>query len=204
MLNDGLAGRIHRFWFGDMGENGLCAPGVSARWFAKDGGFDRLVREEFGAALRSVEAGEPEGMTGFPRGALAHILLTDQFPRNIHRGGPRSFAFDGLSLATCERGMERGFDGSLFPVERVFFYMPLMHSESPAVQEKSVRVFSSLAGEFGDFPEVAGMLKSSEDYARRHFEIIKRFGRYPHRNAALGRESTPEEVEFLKGPGSSF
>ena len=204
MLNGELARRINRFWFGDMGENGLCSPETAGRWFTKSDGFDRLVEEGFGAALRSVKSGEPEGMTVSPRGALGFIILTDQFPRNIHRGKPEAFAFDGLSLAVCRRGVEKGFDGSLFPVERVFFYMPLMHSESLAFQKISVRVFSSLAAEFGENAKTAAMLKSSADYARRHFEIIKRFGRYPHRNAILGRESTPEEAEFLKRPGSSF
>lgn len=204
MLNDEFARRIHRFWFGEMGENGLCAPELMSRWFAGDEGFDRLVEREFGDALRAAGAGEPEGMSQTPRGALAYILLTDQFPRNIHRGVPESFAFDGLSLAVCRRGMEKGFDRSLFPVERIFFYMPLMHSESFAIQKISVETFSSLAGEFREAPEVYERLKSSEDFARRHFEIIERFGRYPHRNGILGRESTEEEVEFLKQPESSF
>ena len=204
VLNDELARRIHGFWFGETDKNGLCAPERASRWFAKDDGFDRLVEKEFAAALRMAGLGEPEGMTHTPRGALAYILLTDQFPRNIHRGAPESFAFDHLSLAVCRRGMEKGFDGSLFPIERIFFYMPLMHSESFSIQKVSVQTFSSLAAEFRETPEVFERLKSSEDFALRHFEIIERFGRYPHRNAILGRENTPEEVEFLKQPGSSF
>lgn len=203
MLGD-LADKIHGFWFGKIGENGLCAPEKSARWWKKDGGFDRLVERTFGRFLPLAARGELDRMLRTPRGALAFIVLTDQFPRNAHRGLPMSFAFDPVALAACRKCMDAGFGAALAPVERVFFHMPLMHSEDLSVQKLSVGIFDSLAGEFKDVPGLSGSLNSSAAFARRHFEIIRRFGRYPHRNAILGRESTPEEVEFLKRPGSSF
>ncbi len=204
MLNDNFADRVNGFWFGDIGENGLCSPAKSARWFSKDSDFDRLVGDKFGDFPPLVYGLELDGMIKDPHSALALIILTDQFPRNIHRGLPESFAFDGIALAICQKGMDRGLDSSLLPIERVFFYMPLMHSEDISVQKLSVRTFSFLAEEFREFPELFEILKNSTDFARRHFEIIKRFGRYPHRNKILGRDSTPEEVEFLKQPGSGF
>lgn len=204
MSDDSFADRIRRFWFGDISENGLCSPEKSARWFKKDRDFDRLTEEKFGFLLPLARCGELNGMVNTPRGTLAFIVLTDQFPRNIHRGLPESFAFDPVALAACRKGMEDGFDSALFPIERVFFQMPLMHSEDLSVQKLSVGVFSSLADEFKHDAQLYKTLKNSADFARKHFEIISRFGRYPHRNKILGRKSTPEEIEFLKQPGSSF
>lgn len=204
MLNEDLAERIHRFWFGEIGKNGLCKPEVSARWFEKDETFDRLIESEFGAVLNSAGTDSASQMKATPRSVLSYIILTDQFPRNIHRERPESFAFDRLALTACREGMEKGLDTSLLPVERTFFYMPLMHSENFAIQKLSVEIYSSLASEFRRIPEIFENLSCSADYARRHFEIIERFGRYPHRNKILGRESTTGEIEFLKQPGSGF
>ncbi len=195
---------INDFWFGKTEEGGLCSPEKAARWWRKDGDFDRLIAEKFGFLLPLARLGELDRMLKTPRGTLAFTVLTDQFPRNIYRGLPESFAFDPLSLAACRKGMESGFDAALFPIERVFLYMPLMHSEDISVQKLSVGIFSALADGFGGYAELYERLKNSADFARRHFEIIERFGRYPHRNGILGRESTPEEVEFLKQSGSSF
>ncbi len=204
MLVDSLAEKIHAFWFGEIGENGLCDAEKSSAWFEKDDCFDRLMEREFGNFLSSVHSGALDGMDQTPRGALSLIVLTDQFPRNIHRGRPESFAFDSFALAVCRKGIGKGFDSLLAPPERVFFYLPLMHSESFAIQKISVKTFTSLAEDFREIPEVFKTLNYSVDFARRHFDIIEQFGRYPHRNKILGRESTPEEIEFLKQPGSSF
>jgi uncharacterized protein (DUF924 family) len=122
----------------------------------------------------------------------------------VYRDDPRAFARDGLALGTAVNGISKGFDKGLHPVMRVFFYMPFMHSEDMAMQERSLELFCRLEDEFSQVPDVSEMLSSNRDYAERHYNIVKRFGRYPHRNGILGRESTPEETEFLKQPGSSF
>lgn len=131
-------------------------------------------------------------------------MLLDQFSRNIYRGAPEAFSQDSLALGICKRGIEKGFDRELHPVERIFFYMPFMHSEDLDVQKMSLTLFSELERAFPTPPELSGMLSSSREFAERHYEIIERFGRYPHRNGVLGRESTEEEIVFLKEPGSSF
>jgi len=204
MSESGLSEKINRFWFGETDENGLCSSQKSSAWFGKNENFDRLAKSEFGKFLPLAQSGRLDRMRETPHGALAFIILTDQFPRNIHRGRAESFTFDDVSLTACQQGISSGFDSALLPVERVFFYMPLMHSEKISVQKVSVKTFSSLADEFKDSLEVFNFLKGSADYASRHFEIIKKFGRYPHRNKILGRKSTSEEIEFLKQPGSSF
>lgn len=204
MTVEGLTERINGFWFGKTDKNGLCAPEKSSVWFAKDENFDRLVGREFGGFLPLARSGELDGMLQTPRGTLSFIILTDQFPRNMHRGRPESFAFDDIALAASRKGAELGFHSVLFPMERLFFFMPVMHSEDISVQRTSVKTFSSLADEFKDSAEVFEFLENSADYARRHYEIIEKFGRYPHRNKILGRKSTPEEIEFLKQSESSF
>ncbi|QMU55869.1 MAG: DUF924 family protein [Candidatus Mycalebacterium zealandia] len=204
MSVEGLTERINNFWFGKTEKNGLCAPEKSSAWFGKNEEFDRLVKREFGGFLSLAKSGELEGMLQTPRGTLSFILLTDQFSRNIHRGHSESFAFDDIALAASREGTKLGFHSVLFPMERLFFFMPLMHSEDISVQKISVKTFLSLADEFKDSVEVFEFLKGSADYARRHYEIIEKFDRYPHRNKILGRESTLEEIEFLKQPGSSF
>ena len=125
-----------------------------------------------------------------PRGALALVILLDQFTRNIHRGTPAMHEGDAKAVATALAVIESGADASFSADERQFLYMPLMHSEDRALQQRSLEKFRELG--------------QSLDYAERHAEIVFRFGRFPHRNAILGRVSTPEEVEFLKQPGSSF
>ena len=204
MFEDSFTERINGFWFGKTDENGLCSPEKSSAWFKKDNAFDRHVEREFGGLLSLAQKGEINRMKETPRGALAFIILTDQFPRNIYRGLPESFSFDEFSLSACQKGMDARHDTALFPIERVFFYMPLMHSEDIEIQKTSVKTFSSLADEFRNSPEVFKFLSGSADFARRHFNIIEKFGRYPHRNEILGRKSTPEETEFLKQKGSSF
>ena len=128
---------------------------------------------------------------GSPLASLALAIVLDQFPRNMFRGTPRAFSSDELALAVARAAVERGFDRLLSPVERTFVYLPFEHAEDLAAQRRSVALSSALS------PDRA-------EYARRHYEIIARFGRFPHRNAILGRESIAEEAEFLEQPGSSF
>jgi uncharacterized protein (DUF924 family) len=126
-----------------------------------------------------------------PLASLALVVVLDQFPRNMFRETPHAFSTDSRALAAAGRALERGFDRMLSPAERTFMYLPFEHAEDFAAQRHSLALFEALD-------------PNDMEYAKRHYEIIARFGRFPHRNAVLGRESTPEEIEFLKGPGSSF
>ena len=199
-----LVGDINDFWFGEISENGLCSQEKSFYWWKKDSQFDLLVKRKFASFLPLIRLGELDEMLDTAKGTLAFILLSDQFSRNIYRGLPESFAFDTIALATCKKGMESEIDSALLPIERVFFYMPLMHSEDISIQELSVQTFLSLANTVKDTHGLSESLKNTADFAQKHFKIIEQFGRYPHRNAILGRESTPEEKEFFKQPNSSF
>ena len=196
--------QVLNFWFGDLRENELPSEEKQKTWWMKSGEFDRLVEEKFGDLVTLAENGDISSWLETPLGTLAFIIVVDQFPRNIHRDGPGAFSRDALALRACRGGIEKGFDRGLHPVHRVFFYLPLMHSEDPETQRLSVETYSELEKEYENEPEIRKNLACSVDFAARHSDIIKRFGRYPHRNAALGRKSTPEEIEFLKEPGSSF
>jgi uncharacterized protein (DUF924 family) len=182
------------FWFlpeSDPG-HGKSRP----EWFRKDPAFDALIHQRFGEAITRALAGEFVEWDNDPRGALARIILLDQFTRNTFRDTPRAFVGDARALVAARGMVDGGRDRMLAPVERSFVYLPFEHAEDMAVQERSVALFNALAIEQG-MDGIAG-------YAVRHRDIIARFGRFPHRNRILGRDSTPEEVEFLKLPGSGF
>ena len=197
--------RILDFWFGDLGEGDVPPEDLSRMWWAKDQKTDDHIRNNFEPGLVNAREGELREWEKTPRGTLALIILLDQFSRNIYRDTPGAFSQDAQALKIAANGIEKkGFDKGLHPVMRVFFYMPLMHSENLEVQERSIALFRSLERDFPSPPELAKMLSNNRDYAERHYAIIERFGRYPHRNRILGRESSPEEIEFLKQPGSSF
>jgi uncharacterized protein (DUF924 family) len=179
------------FWFGDTQ-----AP--RAQWFRKDDAFDAEIRARYGATIDAAVAGRLDAWhDAGDRPALARIVVLDQFTRNAFRGHARAFAGDVRALAAAKDLTGRGRDRALTTLERVFVYLPLEHSESLADQRESVERFHALGV---DDPSHAGY----ETWARMHLEIIERFGRFPHRNAALGRVSTPEEIDFLGQPGSSF
>ncbi len=185
---------IIAFWFGDR------SPEAAKRWFVKNAAFDGEIRTRFGELQAIAASGTLDGWTATARGALALNILLDQFPRNLFRDDSRSFATDGKALAITQELIASGRIADLAPMEQIFALMPLMHSEDRGVQRESVAQFEKLASELpGD-----GLLENSADYARKHAEIVERFGRFPHRNKLLGRESTDEEIEFLKQPGSSF
>jgi uncharacterized protein (DUF924 family) len=187
---DPVARDILAFWFGPP-------PRVErAEWFRKDDAFDATIRERFGPAVEAAIDGAFADWTSTPHGALARILLTDQFTRNIFRGTPRAFAGDPVALETAMQAVADGHDRKLETLERWFLYLPYEHSESAAVQTRSLKLFRALADETG--------VRDPLVWAERHAVIVRRFGRYPHRNAILGRESTPEEIAFLREPGSSF
>ncbi|WAC75501.1 DUF924 family protein [Roseateles sp. SL47] len=187
------AQRVLNAWFGVPGSE---ADGqVQSQWFKKDAGFDASLRERFGPLVESALQGDLTNWDRNPWGALARILLLDQFTRNIFRDTPRAFAGDALALvaALALRPCLQG----LSPLERWFALMPLEHAESLELQTQCVQAFEALAAE-------DARLQGALDFARRHLEVIRRFGRFPHRNEILGRISTPEEVAFLQQPGSRF
>lgn len=193
---------ILELWFGELDQHGLAAPERSARWWKKDPAFDDELRRRFEPEIRALLAGARDGWLASARGRLAAVIVLDQFSRNIYRDTAGMFAADHRALALCLEGMERGLDRALATDERVFLYMPLMHAEDLELQERCVAVFSALAEQLSG--PAQKRVENNVNFARRHRDIVARFGRFPHRNAILGRPSTAEEERFLKQPGSSF
>lgn len=194
--------RVLSFWFGQLDEQGRASEETAARWWKKDSAFDQQIREEFEAEHRAILAGQREDWLKTPRGRLAYIIVLDQFSRNMYRGTPQMFAADDWALRAALEGIEQGMDRFLATDERVFFYMSLMHSEELKIQDRSVEVFSSYCNEVDG--ELQQRIGKNLDFAVRHRDIIVRWGRFPHRNAILGRTSTAEELAFLEQPNSSF
>jgi uncharacterized protein (DUF924 family) len=161
------------------------------KWFAHDGGFDAEVRRRFLAAYEQATSGGLDDVEATPEGALALLILLDQMPRNMFRGTARAYAADPLARAVAQRALERGFDRSFPPTQQQFFFLPFMHSEALADQERAVGLYRN-AG------DAEGL-----QYAEQHAAIIRRFGRFPHRNALLGRPTTAEEQAFLDEGGFS-
>lgn len=190
------------FWFGPLRPAEAPEAGRFALWFGKNPETDRAIRERFEADVLLASEGRRDSWAATPRGTLALVVLLDQFPRNLWRGAPRAFAFDARALALSLAAQARGDDRALHPAERGFLYLPMEHAESLEMQERSVRAFARLAAEAP--PALRELTESFRDYAVRHRDAIARFGRFPHRNAILGRPSTPEEIAFLREPGSSF
>jgi uncharacterized protein (DUF924 family) len=190
------------FWFGELDAQGAADAAHVARWFAKDEAFDAECRARFGAVHQAIVEGAREAWLETPRGRLAYVIVLDQLSRNMFRGTPRMFAFDAQALDAAAAGVERGDDRALASVERGFLYMPFMHAEDLEAQSRCVALFTALRDE-AEGPR-RSRLESNLDFAERHRAIIARFGRFPHRNAVLGRASTPEELAFLEEPGSSF
>ncbi len=174
---------VLRFWFDET---------RPAQWWSADPAFDQTVCDRFAAVHRAALRGELSAWRAQPDGRLAEVIVLDQFSRNMHRGTALAFAADPVALVLAQEAIAGGHDRALAPDRRVFLYMPFMHSESALVHETAVRLFQALG------------LKSNLDFELRHKAIVDRFGRYPHRNAILGRASTEDELEFLKQPGSSF
>lgn len=165
------------FWFSER---------MRPSWFAKSDEIDAEIRQDFTQTYEAAHAGELNHWMDRPHDALALAIVLDQFPRNIFRGSARSFESNDLALRVAYTALDRGHDAEVTAEERQFFYLPLMHSEELADQERSVTLYEALGDE------------NSLKFAREHRDIVARFGRFPHRNAILGRDSTPEETEFLK------
>ena len=165
-------------------------------WFTKDPAFDDEIRRRFADVVDMAATGKLDDLARHARGALALIILLDQFPRNLFRGTPRAFAADARAREIADRAVRAGFDRALSAVQRVFVYLPFEHGESLADQDRCAALFAELPA--------ANWRAEAIEAGRRHREIIARFGRFPHRNEILGRPSTPEEIAFLREPRSSF
>lgn len=186
---------IHEFWFGGPG---LDEFGQSRKvWFVKDPVFDEKIRQRFLNLLESAQRGELQHWRHDPKHCLSLIILLDQFPRNLFRDTPRAFATDPMALDAARFAVAQRHDQAVSPLERVFIYLPFEHSESLDDQVRSVALFKALEEEVSNGAEFL-------DYAKRHHDVIARFGRFPHRNRILNRASTEAEIEFLLQPGSSF
>jgi uncharacterized protein (DUF924 family) len=184
------ADEVLAFWFGRGADYGQ----RHKRWFEKDPAFDAEITRRF--LLQHEALARSPAWLDDARACLARIVVLDQFPRNMFRGTRRAFATDALALEAARHAVAHGFDRGLLPVERLFVYLPFEHSEVLADQDRSCELTRAL----DTYPETNDVYR----YALLHRDIIVRFGRFPHRNAILGRASTPEELEFLRGPGSSF
>ncbi|QSQ20664.1 DUF924 domain-containing protein [Pyxidicoccus parkwayensis] len=187
------------FWFGQPPDPIVNPASARQRdyWFARNEDFDEACRRRFLDAHEAAISGALDAWKEEPRSCLALVLLLDQFPRNLFRGTPQAFASDSRAREVARSALARGLDLSLPPVWRWFLYLPFEHSEEVHDQRLAVALFEMLALYHRDSREPL-------DYARRHREVIERFGRFPHRNVALGRPSTPEEERFLQEPGSAF
>jgi uncharacterized protein (DUF924 family) len=174
---------VLKFWFEEID---------SKKWFVKDLAFDQEIKERFSSTHKKAIQGELYTWRESALGRLAEIILLDQFSRNMFRDTAKAFAYDTIALVLAQEAINLKLDQDLKPVEKSFLYMPFMHSESLHIHEKAVELFS------------APGLEYNLEFEHKHKVIIEKFGRYPHRNEILGRESTPEEIEFLKGPNSSF
>lgn len=196
------AGDVLDFWFADAADGPEAFARRNRVWFRGGAPFDRECMGRFSATLEAAMSGELEHWKESPRGRLALIILLDQLSRNIYRGTPAAFRQDGQALAACRKGIEQGHDEQLSPIERTFFYMPLEHAEDREVQALSVRLFESLAKESsGEWRE---QLEANAGYARQHRDIVEKFGRFPHRNALLDRDSSPAEEAYLADDAPRF
>jgi uncharacterized protein (DUF924 family) len=199
---DERIGDILGFWFGELDQLGRASAEQRKLWWTKSDVFDETIRSRFRDDHAAIVAGQREPWRKSPRGALAYIIVLDQFSRNMFRGTPKIFEADGIARKACKEGIARGFDAGLAFDERVFFYLPLEHSEDLTDQNLCVDLFATMRASAPN--ALQGDARYYLDFAERHRTIIERFGRFPHRNEILARASTPEEIEFLKEPGSSF
>ncbi len=197
------AEEILAFWFGEPAAKPADVDAQMKRWFSSTPQLDTQIRDRFAPAMTAAASSLLEAWTQSPRGRLALILLLDQFPRNVFRGTAAAFDQDTKALELATDGIAAAHDAALRPLERLFFYMPMQHSESVTVQNRSVALFDELARS-AESDSIADVLANSADYARQHRDIIAEFGRFPHRNAILGRTSTEAELRYLEQGGATF
>ncbi|MEH6693794.1 MAG: DUF924 family protein [Hyphomonas sp.] len=192
------------FWIGDASHSGEAAAEKNKIWFGKSPELDEEIRERFLTLLETLAAGPlaQEWAAKGPRERLAAIIVLDQFSRNMFRDSPRSFSQDMLALRLCKEGLALREDLSLSEAERMFFYLPLEHSEDVGDQSRSVEMFAALRRDARE--DFQKLTESVLEYAYAHQSVVDRFGHFPHRNEVVARESTPEEVAYLAKPGSGF
>ncbi len=190
------------FWLGACPLSAAALQRVQGQWFRKDEAFDAELRRRFEATIADARAGRLDGWAAQAEGRLALLIVLDQFTRNAFRGRPESFAGDAQALAVALEGIARGHDAAVPPMARIFCYLPLEHAEDADMQARSVALFEALR----DAPdaEPKAFFDVTLDYARQHQAVIARFGRFPHRNAILGRASTAQELAYLAQPGAGF
>lgn len=193
---------VLRFWLGAHPLDAQAMQATQARWFQKDAAFDAELRTRFLPTIEAARAGRLDRWAQHAESWLALLIVLDQFPRNAFRGQPESFASDAQALAIALEGIARGHDTAVPPMARIFCYLPLEHAEDTAMQARAVALFQALR----DAPdaEPRRFFEVTLDYARKHQDVIARFGRFPHRNAILGRVSTAEELAYLAQPGAGF
>jgi uncharacterized protein (DUF924 family) len=196
------AADVHEFWFAGTEQNPAAAQARTAWWFGGGEAVDQEIRDRFAGTVEAAGRGLLDGWSATPQGALALVLALDQFPRNIYRGMPAAFAFDAKAAATADAAITAGHLGELGPIERAFLYLPFQHAENLDAQTRSVALYEDLAATAE--PGWRELLEVNLKYAREHRDIIARFGRFPHRNAILGRASQPEEEAFLAAGGPDF
>jgi len=199
---------ILHFWFGsDAGDTDIAtiAKRQSALWWGKDDAVDRDIKARFEATIQAAVSHQLDHWADSANGMLALILLLDQLPRNCYRNSADAFAYDELARQCCHLGLAQGFEQQLTPLQRVFFYLPLEHSEDLDDQEYCLQLFRTLAKQVAkDEPTAKPNFDNFLNFANQHHAIIARFGRFPHRNAILGRATSAEETAFLQEPHSSF
>ena len=191
-----------RAWFGADLDDPRSVAERSREWFGGDPSFDDLLRKEFGGLCDAAIRGDLASWRNQARSSLALVIALDQLPRNLFRDSPKAYRYDSAALEASRHAVARGFDAALHPVEAAFVYLPFEHAEASTVQDESIALYRALLARAP--VALRGQFASYLSYAERHREVIRRFGRFPHRNEVLGRASTPEELAYLRGGGENF
>lgn len=190
------------YWFGNIDKNQTSDLAKQKMWFTKSENTDQEIKKNFAEDVINANNGNYDSWKQDADSSMALVILLDQFTRNIYRNTPESFSGDPKALNIAIESINNGFDKMFHPIKRFFFYMPFEHSEDIEMQKQSLKLFNKLMHDSPD--ELKSTMSGFKDYAQKHYDVIERFGRFPHRNKILGRESTIEEIEFLKQPNSSF
>lgn len=194
--------QVLEFWLGAAQPTDASALTRQSMWFTKSDALDAEIRSRFGAWVEAARAGRLDGWAETAHGRLALVVLLDQFSRNAWRGQPEGFAGDAQALVLALQALENGHWEAVPPLAQFFLAMPVEHAEDPTMQARSVALFTHLAAQAT--PATQPVLRSALEFAHKHQKVIARFGRFPHRNAALGRDSTAEEKAFVAQPGTGF
>ncbi len=197
--------KVLEFWFADNADSSEAFANRSEIWFGgADPEFDEKIKTQFGSYIEPVFSGEAAQHEESAYSMLALILILDQFPRNVYRGTARAFEFDGEALRLCRKAIGRQYDQHLHLAERIFMLLPLQHVEDEQLQDQSVQMFAQLIDAAGDDPVLRQAAESSLEFAKLHRDIVQTYGRFPHRNAILGRASTQREIDYLSSGAETF